>query len=106
MPPSKAKTDQDREKALKRILAIEAADLTKTMTGLSFGLMGVFIFLAFLDYIESVNLPLEQIDYIIFAILGLLGPIGFYMSTKEKRIREIETRLTDFLRDVAAAGRF
>lgn len=106
MPPQKAKSDQERERALKKILATEAVDLTRTMTGLSFGLMGVFIFLAFLDNIGSVNLPLEPIDYVIFAILGLLGPIGFYMSTKEKRVKEIETRLPDFLRDVAEAGRF
>ncbi len=106
MPPSKAKTDQEREKALKRILATEAADMTKTMTGISIGLMAVFIFLAFLDNIGSVNLPLEPIDYVIFAILGALGPMGFYMSSKEKHVREIETRLPDFLRDVAEAGRF
>jgi len=106
MPPQKAKSDQEREKALKKILATEAVDLTKTMTGLAAGLMAVFIFLAFLDYIGSVNLPLDPVDYVVFAILGFLGPIGFYMSAKEKRVKEIETRLPDFLRDVAEAGRF
>lgn len=106
MPPQKAKSDQEREKALKRILATEASDLTRTMVGLSLGLMAVFIFLAFLDQIGSVNLPLEPIDYVVFAILGMLGPLGFYMSSKEKRVKEIETRLPDFLRDVAEAGRF
>ncbi|MGQ9587831.1 MAG: type II secretion system F family protein [Thermoplasmata archaeon] len=99
-------TDLEREKALKRILATEKADLTRTVLGVSIGLMAVFAFMAIVDYIGSLNLPLEPIDYIIFAMLSFFGPYGFYMSTREKHVREIEMRLPDFLRDVAEAGRF
>ena len=105
MPP-KQKSDQDREKALKRILATEKVDLTKRLLGISAGIMAVFVFMGIIDGIGSVNLPLEPVDYAIFATLALIGPYGFYVSTKQKHVREIETRLPDFLRDVAEAGRF
>jgi len=105
MPP-KPKSDQERERALKRILATEKVDLTKRLLGASIGIMAVFIFMAILDGIGSVNLPLEPVDYAIFATLALIGPYGFYVSKKQKHVREIETRLPDFLRDVAEAGRF
>lgn len=99
-------SEQEREKALKRILATEKADMTRTVLGVSIGITAVFIFLAILDGIGSVSLPLEPVDYAIFAILALIGPYGFYASAKERHTREIETRLPDFLRDVAEAGRF
>ncbi|NYT12453.1 MAG: type II secretion system F family protein [Methanomassiliicoccales archaeon] len=59
-----------------------------------------------LDAIGGIETP---IDWIQFAALGLMvicGPYGFYVSMKHKRIKEIEMRLPDFLRDVAEAGRF
>ncbi len=84
----------------------ERADRGRTVLAISLSLMGVFTFMAILDAIGSLNLPLDPIDYIIFAMLSFFGPYGFYMSTKEKHIREIESRLPDFLRDVAEAGRF
>jgi flagellar protein FlaJ len=106
MPSQKNMREQDREKALKRILATEKADLTKTLLGASIGVAALLIFMALVDYIGSLSLPLDPIDWVIFAIAVLIGPYGFYASTKEKHIREIETRLPDFLRDVAEAGRF
>jgi len=106
MPPQKAMNEQGREKALKRILATEKADLTKTLLGASFGVAALLIFMAIVDNMGSLKLPLDPIDWVIFAIAVIIGPYGFYASTREKRIREIETRLPDFLRDVAEAGRF
>lgn len=106
MAEEKVMSKADREKAVKKILAIEKADLTKPLIGASVGIMALFVAMAALDAIGSLNLPLEWIDYVIFAILAFVGPYGFYMSSKEKHIREIEMRLPDFLRDVAEAGRF
>jgi len=96
----------EQEKKMKQILAAEATDYTKTIVGVSVSLMAILVFLGFIDAIGSLELPFEWIDYVIFAMLSFLGPYGFYMSTKERHIREIETRLPDFLRDVAEAGRF
>ena len=99
---SSSKKDADKES----MVGGEQADRSKTVLAISLSLVGVFTFMAILDAIESLNLPLDPIDYVIFAMLSFFGPYGFYMSTKEKHIREIEARLPDFLRDVAEAGRF
>ena len=106
MPVQKKMSEQEREKALKKILSQEKADMTRPLLGVSIALMAVFGFMGVLDMMGSVNLPFDPIDYVIFAILAMFGPYGFYVSSKEKDIKEIETRLPDFLRDVAEAGRF
>ena len=103
---SKSKKEVAKEQAMKELLGSERGDRTKTVLGLSAALVALFSFMAVLDFLESLNLPLDPIDYIIFAMLSLLGPYGFYVSAREKHTREIETRLPDFLRDVAEAGRF
>jgi flagellar protein FlaJ len=103
---AKTKKEADKERVLKEFFGSERQDKTKTVLGISLALVAVFVFMAIIDAIESLNLPLEPIDYVIFAMLSFFGPYGFYTSTKEKQIREIETRLPDFLRDVAEAGRF
>jgi flagellar protein FlaJ len=45
-------------------------------------------------------------DFIVLGLLVLIGPYGFIMSAKLRRISAIESRLPDFLRDVSEAGRF
>ena len=102
----KTLSQKERDKALKKILATESGDLTYKLLAISGAIAGACIFLALLDYLESAPLPLEPIDWVIFSMLAFLGPLGFYMSSREKHTREIETRLPDFLRDVAEAGRF
>jgi len=104
MPPKGGKKDAD--KALKRIMATEKADLTQTVVGASLAITAVLAFIAVLDHIGGLEVPLDPIDWVIFAIMTFVAPYGFYMSSKEKRVRDIETRLPDFLRDVAEAGRF
>ncbi|HUU07349.1 MAG TPA: type II secretion system F family protein, partial [Thermoplasmata archaeon] len=104
--PAHSRRQADKEKALKKILATEKTDLTKMIVAGTMAVAGIFVMMALLDNIGSLALPLEPIDYVIFAMLAMLGPYGFYVSTKEKHIREIEVRLPDFLRDVAEAGRF
>ncbi len=106
MPASRKLSQAEQDRMIKRILATEKADLTKTLVIASLSMMGVFGLMAFIDSIGSLSLPFDPIDYVIFALLAMLGPYGFYTSTKERNVREIETRLPDFLRDVAEAGRF
>ncbi len=104
---SSSKKGVGKDKAVKETLGEgESVDRSKKVLAISLSLMGVFVIMAILDAIESLNLPLDPIDYVIFAMLSFFGPYGFYTSTKEKHIRELETRLPDFLRDVAEAGRF
>ena len=105
MPAQRKMSEKERDKALKQILATEKVDFTKTWLGLSIAIAAVFGFFAFIDYIGSFDFPLEPVDWIILAMLSVIS-IGFYVSSKEKHIHDIETRLPDFLRDVAEAGRF
>lgn len=105
MPAQRKMSEKERDKALKQILATEKVDFTKTWLGLSIAIAAVFGFFAFIDQLGSFDFPLEPVDWIILAMLSVIS-IGFYVSAKEKHIHEIETRLPDFLRDVAEAGRF
>lgn len=50
--------------------------------------------------------PATAVDFIVFAILIAVGPVGVMITMEQSRITEIEKRLPDFLRDVAEAGRF
>jgi flagellar protein FlaJ len=45
-------------------------------------------------------------DWFIIAMMAFLGPVGVAKTIDDRRIREIEERLPDFLRDVAEGGRF
>ena len=106
MAATKKLSQTEQARAIKRILATEKVDYTRLIIATSLAAAGVFAFMAFIDSIGSLSLPFEPVDYGIFALMALFGPYGFYVSTKEKHVKEIETRLPDFLRDVAEAGRF
>ena len=64
-------------------------------------LLFVFGFLAFIGVPVAPGGFLSGMDYIVFGVLGCIGPIGFYNHVKEKRKREVEEKLPDFLRDIA-----
>ena len=46
------------------------------------------------------------LNFITLATIVLIGPYGFYMNGKHRKVKDIERRLPEFLRDVAEAGRF
>jgi flagellar protein FlaJ len=97
-----------------RIRLYEKADRTKLVLGVSVGLLVLFGFIAALNLIGSVEIgfranatPADNfLNWLVIAILGFVGPYGFYMARKQREIKQIERRLPDFLRDVAEAGRF
>ena len=68
---------------------------------LVFALIGVFTMVGGLRV-----LWLTGTDWFILGSLAFLGPVGIVRTAEDKRIREIEERLPDFLRDVAEGGRF
>ena len=59
--------------------------------------------LLFLDVVEVAGDVLTGLDFIVFGILTSIGPIGFYNHIKSKMKREIESRLPDFLREIASS---
>ncbi len=44
---------------------------------------------------------IQPIDYLVFGVLGCIGPLGFYNAMRQKQKREIMDKLPDFLRDIA-----
>ncbi len=110
---------EDLEQA--RIRLYEKADRTKFILGTSTVLLVVFGFIAFLNLIGSVSFTFRTPDanadpgsihiqnflnWLVIAILGFIGPYGFFMARKQREVKQVERRLPDFLRDVAEAGRF
>ncbi|HVQ01475.1 MAG TPA: hypothetical protein VMT57_08175, partial [Candidatus Thermoplasmatota archaeon] len=63
-----------------------------------FFILGFFSFIGTPLILQGILLP---IDYLVFGVLGCIGPVGFYAAKKEKQKREIMDKLPDFLRDIA-----
>ena len=67
--------------------------------------ISIMLFLTgFLIMMGSITFPgkvLTGMDFIVFAILMCVGPIGFYDSMKRKRKKEVQDKLPEFLRDIA-----
>jgi flagellar protein FlaJ len=103
---------EDLEQA--RIKLYEKADRSRIMLAISTVLLIVFGFIAALNLMNSINLsfradqrPLDRfLNWFVIAVLGFIGPYGFFLAKKQREVKQIERRLPDFLRDVAEAGRF
>ena len=50
--------------------------------------------------------PVIGLDLLIIACLGTVGPYGFYASSELSKVKDVERRLPEFLRDIAESGRF
>jgi flagellar protein FlaJ len=103
--------EKKKEDKKERILDISQIKTRKSDYGRTILLVGVVIaiilfFIGFLDIIGGLKTGLKWIDFVAFGLMAISGPYGFYMSYRHKKIKEIESRLPDFLRDVAEAGRF
>ena len=62
--------------------------------------------LAALTALGLVDTGLLWIDFLAIGLMAICGPYGFYTTHKYNKTKAIESRLPDFLRDVAEAGRF
>jgi flagellar protein FlaJ len=69
--------------------------------GASVAVSSLFFIFAFLSFIGILGGVLRGVDFIVFGVLGCIGPIGFYNHIKEKRKQEVMDKLPDFLRDIA-----
>jgi flagellar protein FlaJ len=79
----------------------KAIDVILGVSILLTALFFVFGFFAFLHH-PIINVSfLQPIDYVVFGVLGCIGPLGFYNSMKQKQKRDIMDKLPDFLRDIA-----
>ena len=73
----------------------------------SVGVGGVLMALGIVMFAKNITLMgLSYLDFIIFGLSVILAIPGIYDLLYNRRIKKIESRLPDFLRDVAEAGRF
>ena len=88
----------------------ERKDYTKNIIGVSIGIALIFLFLGIMNYFGSLRLVADKrmfmLDCVVVATAAFMGPYGFYSNSHVSRIKKIERRLPEFLRDVAEAGRF
>ncbi len=71
------------------------------IAGLAFVIFGVYIYRYPIE-----NFMLTWLDMEVIGVLAFLAGPGIYDMIERRRIKAIEERFPDFLRDVAEAGRF
>jgi len=74
------------------------------LLAISIGISTTLFLLGFLTLtgiLTPINEFITGLDLIVFGMLCLVGPIGFYNHIKEKHRKEVEEKLPDFLRDIA-----
>ncbi len=87
-------------------LTLKKRDYSRMLLIIGAVVMAFMLFLAVIDGMGGLETGLDWIDWVALGLMALCGPYGFYTTYQAKRIREIESRLPDFLRDVAEGGRF
>jgi len=87
-------------------LDLKKLDYSQTILVVCSAAAALMFVMAFLDAIGGLETPLLWIDYVFIGLMAFSGPYGFYKSAQMKKVRDIEVRLPEFLRDVAEAGRF
>lgn len=79
----------------------------KLVTYVAGAIAALCVILAVLTMLHRFQvLWLTGTDWIILGLMAFMGPVGIVKGREDRRIREIEERLPDFLRDVAEGGRF
>ncbi len=82
-------------KARRRRVLIIAASATASI---------IFLIPATLAFVGAFGVPkAAAMHFLCLAILSAVGPYGFYMSREHNRIRRLEDRFPDFLRDIASS---
>lgn len=87
-------------------LTLKKKDYSKIMLIAGTLAMAFFVVVGILEAIGGFDSGLEWIDWVAIGLMAFCGPYGFYTTAQFKRIKEIESRLPDFLRDVSEGGRF
>lgn len=88
--PLYAKVADRKVKQIRLVLAVSGLVAT------------VFAVLAFLSFTEVLP-PAGVLHFVCFALLAALGPYGIYAAREANRIRRLEERFPDFLRDIASS---
>ena len=117
MATASAPAWQSNRPLLPQLEQSKSATIPKEMLALYLGIaVGIVMFiLAGMNVLGTLYLPVQAgeaggwdtgLDFVCFGLMAMMAPYGFLKSRQDARIEQIETRLPDFLRDVAEAGRF
>jgi len=87
-------------------LTLKKKDYSRLLLIIGTVVMALFVAIGVLDAIGGLETGLEWVDWLAIGLMAFCGPYGFYTTYQFKRIRDIESRLPDFLRDVSEGGRF
>ncbi len=80
---------------------------SKLVNMISFAIGGALIGIGIVILLTKSTLGgITGMDFLVFGIGAILAGPGIYDSIEQKKIKKIEERFPDFLRDVAEAGRF
>jgi flagellar protein FlaJ len=63
-------------------------------------LLGFFTLIGVIGFFNDI---ISGIDFLVFGLLSAIGPVGFYNHLKEKKKRETEEQLPDFLREISSS---
>lgn len=90
-----------------KMLSASKKSLDRQVTVLSVVAMVLLLFVGVVGTLNGVTyVGMSMLDWIVVALAAFMGPYGTYASMQVRRLRQIEERVPDFLRDVAEAGRF
>jgi len=83
---------------------------TEMVTNLILGISGTVTLLLFMiGFFSLIGVfPIEAIglsgvDFIVFAVLSAIGPIGFFNYVEAKKKKDVEDHLPDFLREISSS---
>ena len=79
-------------------------DFVEALIAMSIGFSTLFFILALFVAVGAMHIPgdfLTAVDFFIFGVMVIIGPVSFYDHIKQKRKREILNNLPEFLRDIA-----
>lgn len=80
---------------------------SKLVNMISFAIGGALIGIGIVILLTKSTLGgITGMDFLVFGVGAILAGPGIYDSIEQKKIKKIEERFPDFLRDVAEAGRF
>ena len=77
------------------------------LLGISAAFSIILFFLGFLSLIGVSVIDSEIIsglEFIVFGLLSIIGPLGFYNHLKAKKKKEIEDHFPDFLREISSSS--
>ncbi len=63
----------------------------------------IFGFLSLIGMLNTEAIGLSGVDFLVFAVLSAIGPVGFFNYIQEKKKKDVEDHLPDFLREISSS---